>query len=102
MKIRRVTKSSTTLKELAVAYNLTMFVLERIDSSIQLNKRFRASFDDCMVNVPLLGLAPKHGFGLTEEEAIRDYARNLEGQPLHILKEPIPLIITCPPSLPYP
>lgn len=102
MKIRRTVKSSTTLVEFAEAYNLTLHSLERIDSSINANKRFRVGFDDCLVNVPLLGLQPKYGFGSTEEEAIRAYAANLEGQPLHILKQNPPTIITCPPSLSYP
>ena len=102
MKIRRTVKSSTTLVEFAEAHDLILHSLERIDASINANKRFRVAFDDCMVNVPLLGLQPKYGFGSTEVEAIKAYAANLEGQPLHILRQNPPTIITCPPSLSYP
>lgn len=101
MKIRRTKKSSTTLAELAENHDLTLHVLERVDSSINANKRFRVAFDECLVNVPLLGLQPKYGFGSTEEEAIRSYAANLEGQPLHILKTNPPIVVTCPLSLAY-
>jgi len=102
MKIRRTVKSSTTLAELAETHDLTLHVLERTDSNIQPNRRFRAAFDDCQVNVPLLGLQPKSGFGPTEELAIKAYAANLEGQPLHIFKTQPPTVIICSASLTYP
>lgn len=102
MKIKRTAKSTNTLRELAENFDLTLHVLERTDGSVQPNRRFRASFEGCLINVPLLGLQAKHGYGSTEDIAIRNYAANLEGQPLHILNVSPPIITTCPLSLSYP
>jgi hypothetical protein len=76
MKIKYYYTEKVTIQEFAEKHDLTMIVAERKEKT---PTRFYAGFEDCDIVERNL-LISVHGNGDTENEAIRDYVRQISGK----------------------
>lgn len=82
MKIERKTKASMSIEEFADMYVLTMVIVER-DLPKDEQSKYYAYFKNSEVRKGIM-LSGSYGNGSTEDEAIRNYAKEISGKCLVI------------------